>query len=188
MKKISLTSLFLLIIILSNAQSFDDYSFKIFRGKIAGADINLRLNSDSTYQIHIVKFWCSLCDMDSMAQAVYQSGTYLTSRDKIELFPVNIDSTFYIELIDDNTLRPQFSLDRRTYNIKDESIKQKVLTNTINNELYDFHLLYETYNNGILKSAKYIEENRIEYIIDFDESGEVRKIIKRRIPLKERKY
>jgi len=65
----------LLILSLSGfAQFVEKGTFKIFRGSVAGADINFRLNSDNTYEISAVAFWCSLCNMERMSQKIFQKG------------------------------------------------------------------------------------------------------------------
>jgi antitoxin component YwqK of YwqJK toxin-antitoxin module len=54
-----------------------------------------------------------------------------------------------------------------------------MLDATFYTDLFDFKLLYETYNNGVVKNAKYKSgDNKTEYLITFDKSGQVSKIEK----------
>jgi hypothetical protein len=93
--------------------------------------------------------------------------------------PKDTNVVWYFEKLDDSNLKPLFLVNREFYNIKNDSLIDKMLTNNISSDLFDFKLLYETYNNGVVKKAKYeSNDNKTEYLILFDKSGEVQKIEK----------
>ena len=114
---------------------------KRFEGKIIGADVALVLLDDSTYYLQTVRFWCSLCDMDAMAEGVYQKGGWNINDNRIALNSEQVDSTLFFLILNETNVRPLFAVDRRTYNIDNDTIKEEILNNTIGNELYDFLLV-----------------------------------------------
>jgi hypothetical protein len=161
------------------SQFVEKGSFKIFRGKVAGADINFRIEPDNTYELYVVNFWCSLCDFDSMNRNINQKGKWAISNDSIQLLPQDTNAVWYFKKLDDSNLKPLFHVNREFYNINNDSLTNKMLANNISSDLFDFKLLYETYNNGVVKKAKYeSNDNKTDYLILFDKSGEVQKIEK----------
>jgi hypothetical protein len=188
MKKI-----FLLLILISifrggYSQFVEKGTFKIFRGAVAGADINFRLESDNSYEIYVTNFWCSLCDFNQMDKAIHQKGHWSILNDSIKLMPEDTATIWYFKRINDYTLKPLFLLNRDFYNIKSDSLRNRMLDANIYTDLFDFKLLYETYNNGVVKNAKYkTGNNKTEYLITFDKSGQVNRIEKYKNGKKTRK-
>jgi hypothetical protein len=173
----------ILILITSNgySQFVEQGAFKIFRGSVAGADINFRLESNNTYEIYVVKFWCSLCDFDSMNKNIYQKGQWTISNDSIRLMQADTNVFWYFKILNNLNLKPLFFVNREFYSIKNDSLRNKMLTNTLNNDLFDFKLLYETYDNGVLKNATYrFGKSKNEYLILFEKSGDIKRIEKYR--------
>ncbi len=179
-------TILLLLTIFTFSRGFSQFveagTFKIFRGSVAGADINFRLEPDNTYEIYVVKFWCSLCNFESMERHINQKGIWTTTGDSIKLMPTDTNAVWYMKKIDDFTLKPLFIVNREFYEVKNDSLRivlNKMLDRNIYTELFDFKLLYETFNNGVVKNARYkLGDSKNEYLITFDKSGEVQKIEK----------
>lgn len=177
--------LFLFFVVFNNQPSkahfVEEGAFKIFRGKIAGADINLRIDSESTYELKAVEFWCSLCDIDKLSKDIYQKGKWELINDSLKLSPNDTSARWYFLKIDESRLKPLFSVNRDVYNIEDDSLRNRLLNNIATMDIFDFELIYETYNNGIVKEAKYqFGDSKNEYHVIFDKSGEIKKIVKYR--------
>ena len=167
----------LLIIRSGYSQFVEKGTFKIYRGSVAGADINFRIEPDSSYEIYITNFWCSLCDFNQMDKAIHQKGLWSIINDSIKLMPDDTTAIWYFRKVNDHTLKPLFLLNRDLYNIKNDSLRNRMLDASTYTDLFDFKLLYETYNNGVVKNAKYkSRDNKTEYLITFDKSGQVNKI------------
>ena len=179
MKKILIVVLTMLMYFNGFSQFVEKGTFKIFRGIVAGADINFRLESDYSYELYVVEYWCSFCDFDSMNRNINQKGKWTISNDTIQLMPQDTNAVWYFKKLDDSSLKPLFHVNREFYNIDNDSLTDKMLANNISSDIFDFKLLYETYNNGVVKKAKYQpSDSRHEYLILFDKSGEVKKIEK----------
>jgi len=177
MKKFYLSLIMLLIMRSGYSQFVEKGTFKIFRGSVAGADINFRLEPDNRYEIYVTNFWCSLCDFNKMDKAIHQRGQWSLINDSIKLMPDDTAAIWYFRKVNDHTLKPLFLLNRDFYNIKNDSLKNRMLDAATYTDLFDFKLLYETYNNGVVKNAKYkSRNNKTEYLITFDKSGQVNRI------------
>jgi hypothetical protein len=84
-----------------------------------------------------------------------------------------------IIILNDSTLRPQFLLDQQLFSGAPDSLTVSQPERVENNELNDFHLIYDTFQNGIAK--KIIDRyryRRIEYIVEMDSNGSIRSIHK----------
>jgi len=181
MKKLILFLLILQLCYSGYSQFIESGTFKIFRGSDAGVDINFRLEPDNTYEIYAVRFWCSLCNFESMERNIYQKGKWTISRDSIRLMPEDTNAVWYFQKINDFTLKPLFFVNREFYNIKYDSVRNKILGANLYTEIFDFKLLYVTYNNGVVKNARYkLGDSKNEYLITFDKSGDVTSIDKYR--------
>lgn len=181
MKKIVL----LLLMAFTSYRGFTQFveagTFKIFRGSVAGADINFRLEPDNSYEIYVVRFWCSLCDSESMGRNIYQKGKWTISNDSIKLIPDDTIAVWHFKKVNEITLKPLFIVNREFYAFKKDTVINRMLNAQKNSDLFDFKLLYETFNNGVVKNTRYrLGDSKNEYLIIFDKSGEVQKIEKYR--------
>lgn len=98
----------------------------------------------SIYEIH-----CSLCDRQKLVDMINSKGTWRQYSDTITLQSKQ-NKLFEIIIVTDSLIKPCFPIG---YDIseKHDSIKAKIIDNTQKNGLQDFHLIYDTYPNGVAK-------------------------------------
>jgi hypothetical protein len=148
---------------------------KIFEGSTAGANVNLTLRNDSTYDIKVTQIFCSLCDASELRKNINQEGTWLLSGDTISLAPADTVAMWNFLRLDNRKLQPLFSINRETYQIKNDSLRNRILAHLISSDLFTFDLFYETYDNGVVKTMVYEGRNR-KFEITVSESGHIRSI------------
>lgn len=162
--------------VLSNGQTPDYIS--MFEGSTAGATVNLLLRGDSTYDIRVTQIFCSLCDPNELINNINQKGNWSLLGDTIRLAPTDTIATWDFLRLDKKQLQPLFSVDRVTYEIKNDSLRNRILTNMIDSDLFTFDLFYETHSNGIVKTLIYERTNHKQFEISVSESGQIETIKK----------
>jgi hypothetical protein len=164
--------------LVSNGQTPDCGPMQIFEGSTAGATVNLMLRDDSTYRIRVTQISCSLCDRNELRNNIDQKGNWSLLGDTIRLVPTDTIAKRDFLRFDKNKLKPLFSVDRVTYQIKNDSLRIRILTNMIASDLFTFDLLYETHSNGIVKTLIYRRTNNKQFEISVSESGHIETIKK----------
>ncbi|MDZ7741662.1 MAG: hypothetical protein U5Q03_07910 [Bacteroidota bacterium] len=152
-----------------NAQLLENSLFRIYRAEfILGTVTQLRFDKDSSYSMEIIEIHCSLCDHDKLRNSINKTGKWVQKKDTIIL-----DNNKKLRVIQD-TIRPLFLIGSDTDNILNE--KQEIITQRmIDNNLNDFHLIYDTYPNGVARII--VDRYRMrkdEYEIEFKPSGTIR--------------
>ena len=162
--------------LLSNGQTSDYGAMQIFEGSTAGATVNLMLRDNSTYHIRVTQIFCSLCDRDELRNNIDQKGNWSLLGDTIRLAPTDTIATWDFLRLDKRKLQPLFSVDRVTYQIENDSLRNRILTNMIASDLFTFDLFYETHSNGIVKTLVDRRTNNQRFEISVSESGHIEKI------------
>jgi len=172
-----MTNIFLIIalwIITSNlqAQLLENSLFKIYRAEfISGTVTQLRLNSDNTYQIKIIEIHCSLCDHRELKQKIDSKGNWSQINDTIF-----IESKKKMLLIGDSIIKPLYAIGLNTDSIPDDkaiTYQKKI----IEGNMQDFHLVYDTYPDGVAKMIKDTHRmRRDEYKIELDSKGTIKSV------------
>ena len=155
-----------------NAQILENSLFKIYRASfIVGTVTQLRFDSDSTYKLEIVEFHCSLCDHDELRNLIDKTGKWIQNNDTII-----IDNTMKYLVLQDTIIRPLYLIGIDTINFTDE-VKKKIKENIVDNNLNDFHLVYDTYPDGIARLiVDRYRNRREEYEIELKPSGAIKKL------------
>lgn len=164
--------------LLSSGQTPDYGPMQIFEGSTAGATVNLMLRDNSTYHLRVTQIFCSLCDRNELRNNIDQKGNWSLLGDTIRLAPTDTITTWDFLRLDKKKLQPLFSVDRVTYQIKNDSLRNKILTNMIASDLFTFHLFYETHSNGIVKTLIDRRTNNKQFEISVSESGHIETIKK----------
>ena len=156
----------------AKAQILKNSHFRIYRAEfILGTVTQLRFNSDSTYQMNIIQINCSLCDHNELYNAINTKGKWVQTKDTILL-----DNKKKLLALDDKIIRPLYAIGINTDIILTEK-KEKNIDKIIGGGFNDFHLVYDTYSNGIVRQIrdKY-RMNKNEYEIEFDYNGSVKEV------------
>jgi hypothetical protein len=170
---------FILTLTLINSafgQILDNSLFRIYRAPfIHGAMTHLRLDSNEEYEMSIAEIHCSLCDRQELIDMINSKGTWQQSNDTITL-KSNQNKLIKMAIVTDSLIKPYFPIG---YDIseKHDSIKAKIIDNTQENGLQDFHLIYDTYPNGVARFI--IDRYRArmsEYEIEIKPDGTIRKV------------
>lgn len=156
----------------AKAQILKNSHFRIYRAEfILGTVTQLRFNSDSTYQMNIIHINCSLCDHNELYNAINIKWKWVQTKDTILL-----DNKKKLLALDDKIIRPLYAIGINTDIILTEK-QEKNIDKIIGGGFNDFHLVYDTYSNGIVRQIrdKY-RMNKNEYEIEFDYNGSVKEV------------
>ena len=155
-----------------HAQLLENSLFKIYRSEfIAGTVTQFRLSSDGSYYIKVIEIRCSLCDQKELTKMINSKGKWLQRNDTIF-----IESGKKLLVISDSLIRPLFLMGINLDSVPDDkAIKYK--ENIIEQNIQDFHLVYDTYPDGV---AKLIEDKhrmrRDEYVIELNPDGTINSV------------
>jgi len=156
----------------AKSQILKNSYFRIYRAElILGSVTQLRFNSDSTYEMNIIEIDCSLCDHNELVNAIDKTGKWTQTKDTILL-----DSKKKLLVLGDTIIRPLYSIGTSTDSIMTEK-HGKIINPAIGSKFSDFHLVYDTYPNGIAKRIvdKY-KMRRNEYEIEFESNGSIKEL------------
>lgn len=161
----------------SNAQFLRDSAFKIYRGSAVGISVvQINFNNDQTYKIYITEFHCSLCNHDELRQAINSGGQWTQAGDSIYITDEDGYKNAFL-VLDENTIRPLFLIGYKQFSeVRRTEIQKKIVENP-NRKSNDFHLVYDTYPNGMVK--KIVDKYRFsleEYVIEFKNSGSIKSL------------
>jgi len=154
----------------------DNSLFRIYRAPfIHGAVTHLRFDTNGEYEMSISEIHCSLCDRQELVEMINSKGTWQQYSDTITL---KSDENKLIKMIivTDSLIKPYFPIG---YDLseKHDSIKAKIINNTQKNGLQDFHIIYDTYPNGV---ARFVIDRyrarKSEYEIELKSDGTIRKV------------
>ncbi len=157
-------------------QILDNSLFRIYRAPfIHGAVTHLRFDSNGEYEMSISEIHCSLCDMQELLNMINSKGTWQQYSDTITLTS-NQNKVIKMIIVTDSLIKPYFPLG---YDIseKHDSIRAKIIDNNQKNGLQDFHLIYDTYPNGVARFI--IDRYRArmsEYEIEIKPDGTIKKV------------
>lgn len=156
----------------AKTQILKNSHFRIYRAEfILGTVTQLRFNPDSTYEMNIIQINCSLCDHNELYSAINATGKWTQTNDTISLgYKKKLLS------IGDTIIRPLYAIGINTDTTLTEKTKKNI-NRIIGSELSDFHLVYDTYPNGIVRQV--LDKYRMrmnEYEIEFDDNGSVKKV------------
>jgi antitoxin component YwqK of YwqJK toxin-antitoxin module len=151
-----------------------DASFRIYRGWINGTVTHFRLNRDSSYVIQISEIQCSLCDFDVLNKTINSQGTWSAKNDTIICQSDHKKIKFVA--FGDSIIRPLFIFGMSIDSIPKE--KKEIYKNSLSNsDLNDFHLIYDTYPNGVAKMIADKYRMRVdESVIYFKPDGSIKSI------------
>jgi len=153
-----------------NAQLLENSLFRIYRAEfILGTVTQLRFDNDSTYKMEIIEIHCSLCDHNELRKSINKTGKWTQDKDTIIL-----DNNKKLLVLQDTIIHPLFLIGSDTDKILNEK-QEKIVHRMIDNNLNDFHLIYDTYPNGIARLI--IDKYRMrknEYEIEFNPNGTIR--------------
>ena len=171
--------LFLLTINLINTtfgQILDNSSFRIYRAPfIHSAVTHLRFDLDGDYEMSISEIDCSLCDRQELTDMINSKGTWQQNGDTV-ILKSNKDKLIKLFVVTDSLLKPYFPIG---YDLseKEDSIIAKISDNNQKNGLQNFHLIYDTYPNGVARFIVDRYRARMdEYEIEFKSDGTIRKV------------
>ncbi|MBP6978604.1 MAG: hypothetical protein KBB71_09845 [Lentimicrobiaceae bacterium] len=167
---------FLTLINSSYSQILDNSLFRIYRASfIHGTVTHLNINIDSSYEMTIAEFHCSLCDYEELRNMINSKGIWTQSNDTIYLKSEN-RKKICLRIINDSLLRPILPIGY-DFDSKPDSIKVKFIEDMQHNEFQDFHLIYDTYPNGVARLI--IDRYRMkrnEYEMEFNSNGTLKKL------------
>jgi len=156
----------------AKSQILKNSHFRIYRAElILGAVTQLRFNSDSTYNMYIVEFDCSLCDHNELVNAIDKTGKWTQTKDTILL-----DNKKKLLVLGDTIIRPLYAIGTSTDSIMTEKHGKRI-NPAIGSKFSDFHLIYDTYPNGIARQI--VDKYRLrseEYEIEFEPNGSVKQL------------
>src|SRR5690554_3204123 len=155
-----------------HAQLLENSLFKIYRSEfIAGTVTQFRLNSDSTYYIKVIEIHCSLCDQKQLTKMIHSKGKWIQRNDTIL-----IESGKKLLIINDSLIRPLFLMGINLDSVPSDKA-YKYREHIIKGKTQDFHLVYDTYPDGV---AKLIEDKhrmrRDEYEIELKPNGTINSV------------
>lgn len=160
----------------SYSQILDNSLFRIYRASfIHGAVTHLNLNKDSSYEMTITEFHCSLCDYDELENLIDSKGIWTQSNDTVYLKSEKVKG-ICLRIINDSLLRPIVPIGF-DFDSKPDSMKVKIIEDMQHNAFQDFHLIYDTYPNGVARLI--IDRYRMrrnEYEMEFNSNGSLRKL------------
>jgi hypothetical protein len=152
-----------------NAQLLENSLFRIYRAEfILGTVTQLRFDNDSTYKMEIIEIHCSLCDHNELRNSINKAGKWIQDKDTIIL-----DNNKKLIVLQDNIIHPLFPIGLDTVEILNEK-QESIIHRMINNNLNDFHLIYDTYPNGVARLI--VDRYRMrkdEYEIEFKPNGTI---------------
>lgn len=155
-----------------NAQLLQNSPFKIYRAEcILGTVTQLRFNSDSTYEMNIIEIDCSLCNHKELESAIDKTGKWTQTKDTILL-----DNKKKLLVLGDTLIRPLYAIGMKTDTTLTEK-QEKFIKAIIGSRFSDFHLIYDTYPNGIAK--RIVDKHRMkrnEYEIEFESNGSIKEL------------
>ncbi|HOM41388.1 MAG TPA: hypothetical protein PK064_10785, partial [Bacteroidales bacterium] len=158
------------------SQLLDNSSFRIYRAEfILGTVTHLRLDKDSSYIMSIAEIHCSLCDHGMLENLINSKGTWAQVNDTLYLESPNL-SAFKLLIKNDSVLKPLLPIGIDLKQINDTT-RKIVLERYSNNSQEDFHLIYDTYPNGV---ARFIIDRyrarRDEYEIELQQNGSIKEV------------
>jgi hypothetical protein len=174
--KLTFTTIFTLIFInVSFSQILDNSLFKIYRAEfVDGAVTHLRIDKNHTYEMSIAEFHCSLCDFEELKNIIESKGTWIQENDTLKLS--SDKKIINLRFIDDSLLKPIYPIAYK-YELTSDSIKALLKKDMLKNDAQDFHLIYDTYPNGVAKLI--IDKYRMirgEYEIELKSDGTLKKV------------
>jgi len=157
-------------------QLLDNALFRIYRAEfILGTVTHLRLDKNNLYSMTISEIDCSLCDHKELSDLIESKGTWIQNKDTILLRSETGKITRF-EIINDSLLRPSYPIGYELDSRKD-TMFTKIVKNIQLSHMQDFHLIYDTYPNGV---ARFIIDKyrlmRAEYEIEFRENGTLERL------------
>jgi hypothetical protein len=176
MKRLILILLILNLINTAFGQILDNSSFRIYRAPfINSAVTHLRFDSNGNYELSISEINCSLCDRQELADMINSKGTWQQNGNTI-ILKSDKNKLIWLFVESDSLLKPYFPIGF-DLSEKDDSTIAKIIDNTQNNGFQDFHLIYDTYPNGVARFI--IDRYRArmgEYEIEIKPDGTISKI------------
>ena len=180
MRRLILALFFIFNICNCYPQILNNSLFRIYRAEfIQGAVTQLRLDKDSVYLMSIAEIHCSLCDHEMLANLINSKGIWSQLEDTIYLQSPQ-RSSIKLLIKNDSLLKPLFPIGINLGQLND-STRNRVLKLYYNNpqDLYpeDFHLIYDTYPNGVARFIfdKY-RSRRNEYEIGLEPNGSIKNV------------
>lgn len=167
--------LFLIFYILPtglSAQLLENSLFRIYRAEfILGTVSQIRFNADNSYELKIVEIHCSLCDHKELNKLIESKGHWEQRNDTIYL-----DKNRKLLTIGSNILKPLFVIGISSEIDSNPQFKQRERS-IIESEINQFHLIYDTYPNGVAKLV--VDRYRFsteEYEVELEPNGKVKSI------------
>ncbi len=113
---------------------------------------------------------CSLCDHKELSDLIESKGTWIQRNDTI-LLHSETGRIIRLEIINDSLLKPGSPIGYEPDSNKD-TLLAKIVDNIQMSHMQDFHLIYDTYPNGV---ARFIVDRyrmrRAEYEMEFRPNG-----------------
>lgn len=176
MKRLIFFLILINLVSLSIGQILENSMFRIYRAPfVHSAVTHLRFDLNGDYELSISEINCSLCDRQELADMINSKGTWQQNCDTI-ILKSNKDNIIKLIVVTDSLLKPYFPIG---YDLSDkaDSIIAKIIDNTQKNGLQDFHLIYDTYPNGVARII--IDKYRArmgEYEIELKSDGTIRRV------------
>lgn len=134
-----------------HSQLLDKSLFRIYRSEfILGTVTHLRLEKDNSYSMTITEIDCSLCDRKKLSESIESEGTWIQNGDTISLSALN-GKTTKLKIINDSLLRPSFPIGYEQKSENDSILKILDLNLEQIARIQAFHLIYDTYTNGVAR-------------------------------------
>ncbi len=161
---------------MSFSQILDNSLFRIYRAEfVEGAVTHLRIDKNHTYEMSIAEFHCSLCDFGELKNRIESKGNWIQKNDTIELKSSDKRITG-LKISKNSLLKPIYPIAHRE-ELKSDSIKALIKENMQQNDVEDFHLIYDTYSNGVARLI--VDKYRMrknEYEMEFKSNGTLKKV------------
>jgi hypothetical protein len=176
MKQVIIILIFLMNSFNCYPQLLDNALFRIYRAEsILGTVTHLRLDKNNLYSMTISEIDCSLCDHKELSNLIESKGTWNQNKDSI-ILQSETGKITSLEIINDSLLRPTYAIGYELDSKKDTT-SSKIVKNILLSHMQDFHLIYDTYPNGVARFMidKY-RMMRAEYEIELRADGTLEKI------------
>ena len=93
---------------------------------------------------------CSLCDHKELSELIESEGNWIQSRDTVILKAFN-GKTIRLKIINDSLLRPNYPIGYEQKSENDSILRILNISIEQLSHLQDFHLIYDTYTNGVAR-------------------------------------
>jgi hypothetical protein len=176
MKQVMFIILFSTLTKLANGQILDNSLFRIYRAPfIVGAVTQLRIDRNGIYELAISEIQCSLCNHKELHDLIDSKGTWVQNNDTINLNPKNGERISLL-LLDSSLLKPIYPIGFKPDSLRD-STKTRIIQNIQKSGMQDFHLIYDTYPNGVARIiVDRYRTRRNEYEIVIEQNGNIKTV------------